>query len=114
MRNDTLYDPQKPLEVEEVIGFLKKKWGVCYEMRIVIRGRNIFLHIMWRYLEQKSFPDDEEKFRINISKVIEVLNRLGQSMLVRDWLVTVKGKPKLGKALSLRLKTDDRVSEFLI
>ena len=114
MRNDTLYNPKKPLEVEEVIGFLKKKWGVSYEMRIVIRGRNIFLHIMWRYQEQKSFPDDEEAFRSKTSKVVEVLNRLDQSMLVRNWLLTVKGKPKLGKALSLRLKTDYRFSEFLI
>ena len=114
MTNNRFEDPIKPLKVDEVIGFLKKKWGVSYEMRIVIRGENIFLQIMWGYQEQQSFPGTEEDFRQAISKVIDVLNRLGQSNLVRDWLIAVKGRPNPGKALSLRLKTDDRLSEFVI
>ena len=114
MSYNALEDPIKPLKVDEVISFLKKKWGVSYEMRIAIRGKNIFLHIMWGYLEQRSFPLNEQDFRKNLSLVIVVLNRLGQSMVVRNWLIAVKGRPKLGKALSLRLQTDHRLEEFVL
>ncbi len=114
MTNNIFEACPEPLNVDEVLCFLKKKWGVSYEMRILVRDKNIFLHIMWGFLEQKSFPDTEKDFRDNLGQVLEVINRLGQSSFVRYWLLTVEGRPKLGKALSLRLKPNDRFEEFLI
>ena len=114
MSKNTLEDPPEPLKVEEVIGFCRKKWGVTYELRILVKGENIFLHIMWRYLEQKSFIKNEQEFKDHLSEKLDVINRLGQASFVRNWLLHVKGRPKGGKALSLRLRPDYRLKEFVL
>ena len=114
MSNNTLEGSSEPLKVEEVISFFRKKWGVTYELRILVKGDNIFLHIMWRYLEQKSFIKNEQEFQDHLSQVLDVINRLGQASFVRDWLLHVKGRPKVGKALSLRLRQDYRLKEFVL
>ena len=114
MSNNTIKDLTGPLEFDEVIGFLKDKWGVSYEIRILIRDKNAFLQIMWGFLEQKSFPENEMDYRNSLSKVLEVINRSGQAPLVRHWFMTVKDRPKVGKALSLRLERSDRLDEFVI
>ena len=103
-----------PLKVDEVLGFLRFRWGVSYELRIVVRDESIFLQMMWGYLEQKSFQKNEEEFLETLGKVIDIINRLGQASMVREWLLRVRGRPKLGRALSLRLKTDYRLEEFLL
>ena len=103
-----------PLKVDEVLEILRLRWGASYELRIVVRGRSIFLQMMWGYLEQKSFQKNEDEFLETLCKVIDVINRLGQAAFVREWLLEVRGKPKIGRALSLRLKSDYRLEEFLL
>ncbi len=110
----TIKDLKGPLKIDEVVGLLKDRWGVSYEMRLLVRDRNAFIHIMWGFLEQKSFQQDELGYRNSLGKVLEVVNRSGQATYVRYWLLTVKGRPKPGKALSLRLKMDDRLEEFVL
>ncbi len=103
-----------PLDVDEVIRFLRKRWGVSYELRLVVKGKKIYLQIMWGFLEQQSFDITEKDYCENLSKVLEVINRIGMSGEVRAWLLQVKGKPRLGRALSLPLKGDDSLEEFVI
>ncbi len=103
-----------PLEVDEVIQFLKKRWGVTYEMRIVWKGKKGFLQIMWRYLEQQSFALNEKEYREKLALVIDIINRTDQTSEVRYWLLNVQGRPRSGRALSLPLRRSESFEEFVI
>jgi len=114
VNQDLLGNSSTPLDAQEVIELINKKWGVTYEMRILIRSNRIYLQIMWGYLEQQSFPFKENDFRENLNETLEVINRLGQAFTVRNWLATVLDKPRVGRALSLRLRVDERMEEFVL
>ncbi len=104
----------QPLEVEEVMGFLRKRWGVTYELKLLVKGKSLFLQIMWGYLEQQSFSLTEEEYREELSKIIEIINRLDQTSEVRTWLFNQDRKPRLGRALSLPLRAGEGLEEFLL
>ena len=106
--------PSQPLEVEEVIRFLQKRWVVTYELKLLVKGKSLFLQIMWGFLEQQSFPLSEEKYREELAKIIDVINRLDQASEVRAWLLGLDRKPTSGRALSLPLRADERLEEFLV
>ncbi len=106
--------PSKPLEVEEIIRFLQKRWGVTYELKLLVKGKSLFLQMMWGFLEQQSFPWSEEKYREELAKIIDVINRLDQASEVRVWLLRQESKPRLGRALSLPLRADEGLEEFLL
>ena len=74
----------------------------------------MYLQVMWAYLEQQSFPLDESGYRSHLAEVLEIVNRLGEAETVRDWLMTTRDKPRLGKALSLQLQGEGRLEEVLI
>ena len=103
-----------PLGVEEVITLLRKRWGVTYELRILIKGKKMYFQMMWGYLEKQSFHLKENEYRDNLAEVLDVVNRLGQASIVRNWLLRIDGKPRLGRALSLPLKVDERLEEFVL
>ena len=107
-------NPSQPLEVEEVIGFLQKRWGVTYELKLLVKGKSLFLQIMWGFLEQQSFHLSEEKYREELAKIIDVIHRLDQASEVRVWLLRQESKPRLGRALSLPLRADEGLEEFLL
>ena len=108
-------DSQLPLRVDEIIAVFQSKWGVTYDVQLLVRNNNLYLQIMWAYLEQQSFPLSEESYKQNLNDVLEIINRLGLADQVRNWLIngSVK-KPRVGRAISLRLNFDDRIKEFLI
>lgn len=103
-----------PLTVEEVVGCLRARWQASYDLQLVVRRNRLYLQVMWAYLEQQSFPLDEESYLANLATVIEVVNRLGLANEVRDWLLTTTDKPRLGKALSLPLEATASMKEFLV
>ncbi len=67
---------------------------------------------MWGFLEQQSFPLNEEEFREKLAQVIDFLNRTGQKNYVRFWLLNLSDRPRVGRALSLPLMEDGRLKEF--
>jgi len=103
-----------PLEVDEVVGCLRRRWGVTYDLKLLIKRDRIYLQMMWGFLEQQSFPMDEETFIELLNRVLEIINRGGQSALVRNWLENVQAKPRLGKAITLALPMDQRMDEFVL
>ncbi len=103
-----------PLSVDEVARLVRAKWGVSYDLKIVVRGNCIYLHIMWGYLEQKSFLCTEQEYLKNLSYVVEVINRLDKALLVRRWVLDCSSKPRLGKALSLPLGGGHLSQEFAL
>ena len=103
-----------PLEVEEVMECLRRRWGVTYDLRLLIKRDRIYLQMMWGFMEQKSFPLDEETFRDHLNRTLEIINRGGQSNFVRNWLENVQAKPRLGRAITLTLPMDQRMDEFVL
>ena len=103
-----------PLKVEEVMGCLRRRWGVTYDLKLLIKSDRIYLQMMWGFLEQQSFPMDEKTFREHLNRTLEIINRGGQSDFVRNWLENVQAKPRLGKAITLPLPMDQRMDEFVL
>ena len=104
----------EPLGVEEVIGCLRQRWRATYDLQLVVRRGRLYLHVMWAYLEQQSFPMDENSYRDHLAEVLDVVNRLGLAGEVRNWLLTTRDKPRLGKALSLQLQVEGPEAESLL
>ena len=104
----------KPLEVDEIIYYLVKRWGKKFDFRLFKRMDNLYFQMMWKYLEQESFPLTETEYLESLAEKIEILNRGGYSDEVRKWLQTVNSKPRLGRAVTLILKINEKMKEFLI
>ena len=104
----------KPLEVDEIIYYLINRWGKKYDFRLFRRTDNLYFQMMWKFLEQESFPLSEIEYKESIAEKIDILNRGGYSDEVRKWLQTVNSRPRLGRAVTLQLKINDRMKEFLI
>ena len=60
------------LEVDEVIACFQTRWDASYDMKLIVRNKRLYLHIMWAYLEQQSFPLDEAEYRLHIAEIVEV------------------------------------------
>ena len=104
----------KPLVVDEIIHYLVYRWGKKYDFRLFKRGKYLYLQMMWGFLGQKSFPLNEVEYKKSIADKIELLNRCGYSDEVREWLKKVNSKPRLGRAVSLKLNVNEKMKEFLI
>ena len=104
----------RPLEVDEIIYYLVARWGKKYDFRLFKRANYLYFQMMWKYLEQESFPLSEIEYKEALAEKIEILNRGGYSDHVRDWLQKVNSKPRLGRAVSLQLELNEKMREFLI
>ncbi|RPF79071.1 MAG: DUF3067 family protein [Synechococcus sp. TMED20] len=104
----------QPLSVEEVINCLRQRWKATYDLQLVVRRQRVYLQVMWAYLEQQSFPMDENAYREHLAEVLDVVNRLGLATDVRHWLLSTRDKPRLGKALSLHLQAQGPEAQALL
>lgn len=52
-------------------------------MRIMQRSGSTFMHIMWKYLEQQSFPLTEDEYQEQLDAVAELCSEWGVSEMVR-------------------------------
>ena len=112
--NPESYSSSFPLEADEVMKCLRRRWGVTYDLKLLIKRDRIYLQMMWGFLEQQSFPLDEKTFRENLNRTLEIINRAGYSNFVRNWLENVQAKPRLGRAITLPLPMDQRMDEFVL
>ncbi len=104
-----------PLSAEELLATLRRRWRASYDLQLVQRRDRLYMHVMWAYLEQQSFPLDAEAYGARLSDLVANLNGLGVAAQVRDWLNSTKDRPRLGKAMTLALELPaGRASEFLL
>jgi hypothetical protein len=63
-----------------------EKWGRSYDVRLQRRGRRIYLHVMWKHLEQQSFPLSEEEYdmQLQAGEIGARCNRQQQDTAERD------------------------------
>lgn len=84
------------------------KFNRSYDIRIQKRGRRMYLHIMWKYLEQQSFALTEEEYQMQLDAVAEYLTLWGVVDIVKQGITTAKYAPGMtigggAKAVSIPL-----------
>ena len=92
---------------------LIEKWGYSYDLQMRRTQGKIFLQVMWRYLEQASFPLTEEDYLSHLDQIAVYLSEWGQVDHVQQWIEQTREKPRLGKAVSIPLSLGDRALEWL-
>lgn len=99
---------------QELHQLLFAKWGRSYDIQLrQIKGR-IFVQIMWKYLEQASFPRSEREYFEHLNAIAAYLQAWGSEEDVREFLEKTKEQPRLGKAVSLPLDLGERSSEWIL
>ena len=93
---------------------LLAKWGCSYDIQLRRTQGKIFVQVMWRYLEQVSFPMTEDEYLAHLDQVANYLEGWGSVSQVKGYLSRTKERPRLGKAVSIPLDLGERSSEWLL
>ena len=99
---------------EELHNIILSKWGCSYDSQLRrIKGR-IFVQIMWKYLEQASFPLSEREYLEHLEAIAAYLNAWGGVAQVQNFIEQTRERPRLGKAISIPLDLGERASEWIL
>lgn len=90
------------------------KWGRSYDLQVRRLKGKIFLLVMWKYLEQASFPLSQEEYFAHFETIAGYINAWGAVPQVRAFIQQTRENPRLGKAVSIPLDLGDRASEWLL
>ncbi|MEM9002053.1 MAG: DUF3067 family protein [Cyanobacteria bacterium P01_F01_bin.86] len=99
---------------EELHELIVSKWGYSFDVQFRRLQDQVFLQVMWRYLEQVSFPLTEEEYLNHLNEVATYLVGWGQADHVRQVISATRERPRLGKAVSIPLDLGERRSEWLL
>jgi hypothetical protein len=99
---------------QELHQLILNKWGFSYDIRIRKVKDRIFLHIMWRYLEQASFPLSKSEYFEHLNAIANYLNAWGAIAQFKNFVAQTKERPRLGKAVSIPIELGDRTSEWIL
>jgi hypothetical protein len=99
---------------QELRQMIIDKWGYSYDVQLRRAQGKIFLQIMWKYLEQASFPLNEAEYQEHLDNIANYLRALGSSTQVEAFIMQTKERPRLGKAVSIPLDLGDRTTEWML
>ncbi|KAF3888667.1 MULTISPECIES: DUF3067 family protein [Nostocales] len=99
---------------QELRQLLLEKWGHSYDVQLRRTQGKIFLQIMWKYLEQASFPLSEAEYEEHLESVASYLDNLGGAIQVQMFIRETRERPRLGKAVSIPLDLGERATEWLV
>ncbi|BCX12840.1 MAG: hypothetical protein KatS3mg067_1778 [Thermosynechococcus sp.] len=102
-----------PLTGDQLHALLLRKWGRSFDLQFRRVGHRIFLQVMWRYLEQASYPDTPEDYAAHLGAIAQHLNDWGCAQQVCTYIETTREKPRLGKAVNIPLDLGTRIIEWL-
>ncbi|CAL0304296.1 unnamed protein product [Lupinus luteus] len=99
---------------------IRKKYGRSYDVQLIKKefmGRNLLaLNVMWKYMEQRSFPLTEEEYILRLDDVANTLKCWGAVSHIRNSLAKSKERPRIGKAVSIFIDMDEsgaRANEWI-
>ncbi|ACK68214.1 conserved hypothetical protein [Rippkaea orientalis PCC 8801] len=98
----------------ELHELLYSKWGRSYDIQLRRVKGKVFCQIMWKYLEQASFPLSEQEYFEHLNTVASYLTAWGSIPQIEAFLETTRDRPRLGKAVSIPLDLGDRASEWIL
>jgi hypothetical protein len=93
---------------------ITEKWGYSYDVQLRKLPRKIFFQVMWRYLEQASFPMSEGDYLAHLDEVAAYLNAWGAVDQIQAFIAQTTERPRLGKAVSIPIDLGSRASEWLL
>jgi Domain of unknown function (DUF3067) len=93
---------------------LLDKWGRSYDIQLRRTQGKIFVLVMWKYLEQTSFPRTEPEYLEHLNAVASYLQAWDGFAQVQTFIAQTKERPRLGKAVSIPLELGDRASEWIL
>ncbi|MGB6168085.1 MAG: DUF3067 family protein [Geitlerinemataceae cyanobacterium] len=99
---------------QELHQLIYDKWSRSYDLQVRRTKGKIFLLVMWKYLEQASFPLSQEDYFAHLETIAGYLNAWGVVEQVRAFIAGTRENPRLGKAVSIPLDLGDRASEWLL
>jgi hypothetical protein len=99
---------------EDLRQLLLNKWGRSYDVQLRRTQGKVFLQVMWKYLEQASFPLSEAEYLAHLHTVASYLHELGVVAKVQEFITQTRERPRLGKAVSIPLDLGERASEWLL
>jgi hypothetical protein len=97
---------------KELRQILIDKWGCSYDVQLRRSSGKIFLQIMWKYVEQASFPLSEAEYQEHLDNIANYLHALDRTSQVKTFITQTKERPRLGKAVSIALDLGDRAAEW--
>jgi Domain of unknown function (DUF3067) len=99
---------------QELRQLLVEKWGYSYDVQLRRTQGKIFLQVMWKYLEQASFPLSEVEYEQHLDSIASYLDGFGGATQVQKFIQETRERPRLGKAVSIPLDLGERASEWLV
>lgn len=99
---------------EELHQLLIAKWGRSYDVQLRRVHDKVFLQVMWKYLEQASFPMTEVEYLAHLNEIASYIDAWGGSAQVQSGIEQSRDRPRLGKAVSIPIELGARASEWLI
>jgi len=84
---------EQPLSGQELRELVFNQWNRSYDVRLQRRGKRMYLHVMWKFLEQKSFHLTESEYDLQLQAVAEYLNMWGVADTVRAGIKAAKHAP---------------------
>ncbi len=93
---------------------LLEKWGCSYDIQLrKVKGK-IFVQVMWKYLEQASFPLSPQEYIEHLNAIALYLNAWGGVEQLQTFIAQTRERPRLGKAVSIPLDLGERTSEWIV
>lgn len=93
---------------------LLTKWGRSYDIQLRRTQGKIFVLVMWKYLEQVSFPLSEAEYMAHLDSVAGYLAAWGAAEQIETYIDQTRERPRLGKAVSIPVELGDRASEWIL
>ncbi len=101
----------------ELQALLQEKWGHSYDVQLRRLNQRVLLLVMWRYLEQPSFPLSEAEYLAHLQEIVDHLRAWGVWEAVQQAIRATRQKPRLGKAVAIPLdltRIGERACEWLL
>jgi len=98
----------------ELREILLRKWGRSYAIQLRPVRDKIYFQVMWKYLEQVSFPQSEVSYIEDLDTIVNYLLSWGILWQVLEYLEKTKEVPRVGKAISLPLDLGEISTEWIV
>ena len=99
---------------KELHQLLVSKWGASFDVQLRRFKSKIYFQVMWKYLEQASFPLSESEYFEHLDTVSSYLVALDVVSQVQSYIEETKERPRLGKAVRIPLDIGEKESEWIL
>jgi len=99
---------------QELHQLLLGKWGYSYDVQLRRIQGKVVLQIMWKYLEQVSFPMSEDDYLAHLDDIAQYLQAWNGDIQVREFIAITRDRPRLGKPVTIPIDLGERASEWIL